>query len=112
MVLNFKILGVIEVFDNAEFISTIKNTIQTLPLQEFLKKIYLNSNHFWSSKKFLHRQLQFKIKTSELTVNNLGKCQNHSHIRKSEVCNYISLFMEGWNKISSVADSLVWYFFK
>jgi len=37
--LNFKILGVLDVFYGVESISTIKNMIQTLPLQHFFAEI-------------------------------------------------------------------------
>lgn len=44
--LNFKILGVLDVFDGAESISTIENTIQALSLQDFLNFFAPNSIPF------------------------------------------------------------------
>lgn len=51
--LKFMILGAAEVFDGVESISTIKNMIQTLLLQDFLKFFCLNSDDFWPFEKFL-----------------------------------------------------------
>ena len=66
--LNFKILGVLDVFDGVEFISTIK--IQTLSLQDFWNFFCPNSSYFWPSGQFLYlirRPYNFSSNTGALS---------------------------------------------